>query len=181
MSEVIAELPDRILDSAGREFDVAVVGDQRPNGEWEGWLEFVPLDERDDVLLTPTETTQPNRGALEHWAGALRETYVQGAFRRAVSASTGTLSPRVAAQRLARSSTPLNDVDLPDPFKLADSGPDDMRARLDAVSRPVLQNIIDSFGLNPAGKDLSGLSERQLVTFIMTAVEAQIAMGRPSA
>src|SRR5687768_132989 len=180
MSQVITELPYRTVDVAGREFYVGVAGDQRPNGEWEGWLELVPLDDG-GVLLTPTETTQPNRGALEHWAAALRETYVQGAFRRAVAASIGTLSSRTTAPRVVLPSTPLNDVDLPDPFHLANSGPDDMRARLNALSRPVLQKIINSFALNPADKSLSGLTERQLVTFIMTAVEAQIAMGRRSA
>jgi hypothetical protein len=180
MTALIAELSYRTVDVAGREFYVDVAGDQRSDGEWEAWLEFVPIDDS-DVLLTPIETTQPNRAALDHWAAALRETYVQGAFRRAVPASGGTLPSRIAAPKVARPSTPLNDVDLPDPFQLAASGPDGMRARLNALSRPVLQKIIDLFALNPADKNLSGLTERQLVTFIVTAVDVQIAMGRRSA
>lgn len=173
MSEVIADLPYRLADAQGREFLVSVAGEQRLNGTWEGWLEFVPLDDT-EPLLTPTETTQSNRAALQHWAAALEETYVQGAFRRAVAAS----GSRLVARELPFEAVPLNDVDVPDPFRLFDNGPEVMRSRLNALSRPVLQNIIDTFGLNPAAKNLAWLSERQLVTFIVTAVEAQTAMGR---
>src|SRR5688572_27501118 len=60
MAEVIADLPYRIVDPNGAELFASVVGAQRADGEWEGWIEFVPLDES-DVLVTPTETTQSNR------------------------------------------------------------------------------------------------------------------------
>jgi hypothetical protein len=53
-----------------------------------------------------------------------------------------------------------------------------MRVRLNALPRTTLLEIIDTFGLNPAGKSLSWLSRNQLVTFIVTAVEVQTTMSR---
>jgi hypothetical protein len=177
MSEVIADLHYRLSDSEGREFLASVAAQQRLTGTWEAWLEFVPLDGT-GPLITPIETTQSNRAALEHWAEALEGTYVEGAFRRAVDASGDEYVSRLAARAMPFEPVPLNDVDLPNPFQLFENGREGMRTRLNALSRLILQNMIDTYGLNPAGKDLSWLSDRQMVTFIITAVETQIAMRR---
>ena len=75
MPEIIEHLPYIITGVQGREYYVSVAGNRRADGEWEGWLEYVPLDES-DAFITPTETTQSNRRALQHWAEALTETYV---------------------------------------------------------------------------------------------------------
>ena len=177
MAEIIADLPYRVVDSHGDEFYVSVVGEQRIDGEWESWLEFVPLDES-DVLLTNIETTQSNRSALQHWADTLTETYVQGAFRRAVAATAGAMGSRLAARPMASTAAvEAATVDLPDPFDLYRHGRDTMRARLSALPRGILLNIIVASDLNPARKSLVWLSDRQLVTFIITAVEAQLAAG----
>jgi hypothetical protein len=179
MAEIVVSLPYTVVAPAGREYYVSVAGESRTDGEWEGWLEFVPLDES-DALLTPTETTQSNRAALEHWAEALSETYVQGAFRRAVAATTDRVPPRVAARRSAPAAAINASVDLPDPFELFQQHPETMRSRLGAWPRATLLHIITGFDLNPAGKDLSWLSDQQLVTFIVTAVEAQLSAGTRS-
>jgi hypothetical protein len=176
MSELIADLPYRVWDTDGRELFVSVAGEQRLDGVWEGWLEFVPLDDT-EPLLTPTETTQSNRPALQHWAKALEETYVQGALDRATAASGDVFLPRRVARLSPWETVPVDDVDIPDPFQLFSIGRDTMRARLNALPRPLLRNIIDVFELNPARKNLAWLSDTQLVTFIITAVEAQIAAG----
>ena len=42
---------------------------------------------------------------------------------------------------------------------------------------PRLLNIIAAFDLNPAGEDLAWMSDAQLVTFIVTATEAQLSRG----
>ena len=178
MSEIISDLPYRVVDSQGGEFYVSVAGERRSDGEWEGWLEFVPLDES-DALLTPTETTQSNRSALQHWADTLTETYVQGAFPRAVAATADARGSRVAAQRVtSAAAVAAATVDLPDPFELYRHGRETMRARLGALPRSTLLNIIAANELNPARKSLAWLSDRQLVTFVVTAVEAQFAAGR---
>lgn len=116
MSDLIADLPFRVTDTDGRDFYASVVGRPRADGEWEGWLEYVPLDDT-DVLVTPIETTQSNRAALERWAEALTETYVEGAFSRAVVAtSDALLTRRVIAQRAEMAAAVRATVDLPDPF-----------------------------------------------------------------
>jgi hypothetical protein len=177
MAEIIESLPFVVAGGAGQDFYVSVAGAQRSDGEWEGWLEFVPLDES-DALITPTETTQPNRAALQHWAGVLSETYVQGAFERAVAATVAPPDFRMVSTRIDKSATFAATVDLPDPFELHTQGRETMRKRLSAWPRATLLNIIAASNLNPAGKSLSWLTDHQLVTFIVTAVEAQLSAGR---
>jgi hypothetical protein len=53
-----------------------------------------------------------------------------------------------------------------------------LRARLRVLMRPELLAIIQNFDLNPAGKSLTRLSDSQLVTFIVTAVDVQALQGR---
>lgn len=178
MSEPIADLPFRVIDSRGHDFYVTVVGARRSDGEWEGWLEYVPLDDS-DVLVTGTETTQPNRAALERWAETLTETYVEGAFPRALSATTDTLSARLVARRAEAAAVVRATTELPDPFELLELGRERTRARLSALSRLILLQIIAAFDLNPAGKSLTWLNDRQLVTFIITATEVQSRRRRP--
>jgi hypothetical protein len=177
MSELIADLPYRITDTSGEEFYVSVAGEPRLDGRWEGWLEYVPLDES-EPLLTPVETTQSTRAALVHWAEALTDTYVQGAFERAVEATPDIMAGRVVARPIPHVVPTVPVTDLPDPFQLFEGDRATMRARLSALPRPMLLEMIATFGLNPAGKSLSWLRDHQLVTFIVTAVEAQILSGR---
>lgn len=183
MTELIAELPYRVIDAAGAEYYASVAAEQRPDGLWEAWLEFVPTDES-DALLTGVETTQSTRADLVHWAGTLTETYVQGAFSRAVAATTGSrlVAQMAAVEAVPGPATPAVRTGLEDPFELyALGGTTGMKARLLGLPRSTLVSIIDAFGLNPAGKSLSWLTQRQLVTFIATATEVQVASGRRSA
>jgi hypothetical protein len=178
MSELIADLPYGITNTNGDEFYVSVAGEPRVDGRWDGWLEYVPLDDS-EPLLTPTETTQATRAALAYWAEALTRTYVQGAFDRAVRAT-----PDITMRGVDRAipgvvaTTPV--TELPDPFQLFATGAATMRARLSTLPRSALLDVVAEFGLNPAGKSLSWLTDHQLVTFIVTAVEAQLRSGRPS-
>jgi len=179
MSELIADLPYRLVDVGGEEYSVSVAGEPTMDGRWEGWLEYVSADES-APLITPTETTQATRSALVHWGETLTETYVQGAFARATAAAaaapvgSGVVARRIVADDMA---TAITDP-LPDPFRLFDTGRTSMRSQLNALSRPSLFAIVSSYGLNPAGKSLAGFTDRQLVTFIITAVEAQLLSGK---
>jgi len=64
-------------------YTVWICGAERPDGTWEGWLEFHPTDSRQPILCTDQETSQPNRGALEYWADGLEPVYLEGALARA--------------------------------------------------------------------------------------------------
>ena len=61
-----------------------------------------------------------------------------------------------------------------DPFEVGRRNLDILRQELHALDRPRLLNIIAAFDLNPASKDVMALSDEQLVTFIVVAVEAQM-------
>ena len=65
------------------EYIVRVLGLQRADRTWEGWLEFSPADGRGPVLATGQETSQPDLKALEYWAGGLEPVYLAGALERA--------------------------------------------------------------------------------------------------
>ena len=181
MTELIADLPYRVIGSSGLDYYPSVVAERRPDGQWEAWLEYVSDDEL-DALLTDTETTQASREDVVRWAAALTATYVQGAFARAVTASVGIPS-RLMASRVPVENTeplPVGDGDVPDPFALFAGGSIHLRAALQPLSRSTLLATIDVHGLNPARKSLAWLTQPQLVTFIVTAVEVQVRRGKRS-
>jgi hypothetical protein len=62
---------------------VWICGEERVDGTWEGWLEFHPTDISQPILRTDQETSQPNRAAIEYWAGGLEPIYLEGALARA--------------------------------------------------------------------------------------------------
>jgi hypothetical protein len=54
----------------------------RPDGRWDGWFVFLPIDEG-QPLATDWETTQSSLAAVKYWAEAISSVYLQGALRRA--------------------------------------------------------------------------------------------------
>ena len=70
-------------DTTGVAYRVRVLGAQRKDGTWEGWLEFTPENAIGPVLSTGQETSQPDLKALEYWAGGLEPVYLAGALERA--------------------------------------------------------------------------------------------------
>ena len=79
---LINELAQELQDSAGIDYVVRVLGRERIDGTWEGFLEFGAV-EAAIVLRTRTETTQSKREDLAYWAYGLNTAYLQGAFARA--------------------------------------------------------------------------------------------------
>ena len=176
MPEAIAEPNYVVSDDSGRQYFPTVVAE--PIAEtWEAWLEFVPADDS-PPLLTNTETTQSTREDIVRWATLLDDVYIQGAFRRAVSATASAvrspisvLSPPVAIDTTGAAAE--------DPFEMYRlGGKQGLRARLQPLTRTELLLIIDGFQLNPAQLSLARLTTSQLVTFIATAVEVQALQGR---
>ena len=93
MSELKMELPPTVPDPRGT-FRSWVMGDQAADGNWEGWLEFVPTN-RDTaaVYLTPVETRQHDRAAVSVWASGLTHVYAEG--RLPARHCSRRLSPQV--------------------------------------------------------------------------------------
>jgi len=75
-------------DAEGRRYVAVMHGREADSGLWEGWIEFIGLDGHEDRLLTATETTQPDRHAVEYWAAGVEPVYLEGAFSRAMRAKS---------------------------------------------------------------------------------------------
>jgi hypothetical protein len=82
MGDEIFEHSVIVVDPEGTIYRVMTYGEQREDGTWWGWLEFVPRD-GGPVLATGQETSQPNRDALVYWATGLEPVYLEGALIRA--------------------------------------------------------------------------------------------------
>lgn len=83
MSEHIHTHSVHIRRSDGIEYEARVYGAARADGTWAGWLEFHPTRGDGPMLRTGQETSQPDRRAVEYWAGGLEPVYLDGALGRA--------------------------------------------------------------------------------------------------
>ena len=81
MAEPIQTYSEVVRDAGGEEYTARACGEARPDGHWEGWIEFHSA--LGAVRRTNRETTQPDRDALAYWASGLEPVYLEGAFARA--------------------------------------------------------------------------------------------------
>jgi hypothetical protein len=81
--ELIHEYTTRIRNAGGTTYVVRVYAEERADRTWYAWLEFEPVDWRKPMLRTDQETSQPNREAVEYWAGGIEPVYLEGALARA--------------------------------------------------------------------------------------------------
>ena len=157
-------------EKTGRLYHSSVVAAAAADGHWNVWIEFVdPVS--GDVLRTGIETHQTTEADLHHWASVLSDVYLQGALARAAESPRETGIHRRLAARAALSAR--QDGRALDPFELFAHGEHVLRRELQLFTRTVLRAIVITYGLNPAALDLSRFTKVQLVTFIVTAVEAQ--------
>ena len=89
MSEFIHEHSKIVTAGDGMRYRARVYGERRREGTWSGWIEFVPADgaRASTPLRTGQETSQPDRKAVEYWAGGLEPVYLEGALTRARQAA----------------------------------------------------------------------------------------------
>jgi hypothetical protein len=99
MPEVLVKFDEPMSDPDGAMYFAQAAGRQRADGLWEGWLEFIGVDERARSICSDRETTQPNRADLEYWAQGLSRVYLQGALARA-----GSCAEPVQGERATRES-----------------------------------------------------------------------------
>jgi hypothetical protein len=84
MAELIHRHSAVVEGQDGVAYRASVYGEQRRDGTWQGWIEFLPARGDAQVSLrTGQETSQPDRKAVEYWAGGLEAIYLDGALRRA--------------------------------------------------------------------------------------------------
>jgi hypothetical protein len=187
MAEVLVSFEHPVRDELG-EYYARAVGRRAGDGMWEGWIEFTAIDGGTEVLVTSVESRQPEREHLVYWATGLTPIFLEGALRRA----RRPVSVRVRAVEIPNSAEPkprdplvarvmpAGPEPVLDPFEVGGKNLDILRQELGALNRPRLLNIIAAYELNPAGGDLSWMSDRQLIQFVVTAVEAQLVLrSRP--
>jgi hypothetical protein len=85
LAELIHEHSAAVVSPEGVRYRALIYGEERSDRTWSGWIEFVPPG-TGRTLRTPQETSQPNRRAVEYWAGGLEPLYLDGALERARSA-----------------------------------------------------------------------------------------------
>ena len=186
MAEVFSELG--VMARDGREFIPRVCGGPLDN-VWEGWIEFVAVDDG-HVVRTSRETTQPNRTDLAYWATGLTPTYLDGALTRALSprrlpqervaavpAYEGP-APSVIPPRPAVA-PPLTDSVL-DPFSIYQKGERVLIQQLQALASWHLINIIRTYALSDAdAATLKATSHPALVSLIVAAVRTRLEAPSP--
>ena len=183
MVEVFTSFDTPVRDELG-DYHARAVGRRADDGMWEGWLEFTPIAGNSDVIVGSVESRQPERHDLAYWASGLTPVFLEGALRRARS----PITVRVRAMELPASAAPApravattramppGPEPVLDPFDIGGRSLDVLRQELTALNRPRLLNIIQAFDLNPSGEDVQWMSDRQLIHFIVTAVDAQMTM-----
>jgi hypothetical protein len=182
MAEVLVSFDTPVSDELGT-FHARAVGRLADDGMWEGWLEFVPIDGQEGVLVSAVESRQPEREHLVYWATGLTAIYLEGALHRArrpITVRVRRVETPVSSAPAARIETPRRPaVGVPeavlDPFEIGARSLDVLRQELGALNRPRLLNIIAAYDLNPAGEDVSWMTDAQLAHFIVVAVDTQMA------
>jgi hypothetical protein len=147
---------------------------------WDGWVEFIPRD-GGDALRSPRETTQPDRAALEYWAGGLSPTYLEGSLIRAIEPAPRKIAAVVAHPHFDRPAPALvSEVLIAeggvvravlDPFSVGAKGEDLLRRELGALRGWHLRNIIRAYDLADQSLDLERISDPELVELIVQAVQ----------
>ena len=181
MAEVLRAFDGPVSDTSG-EYGARAVGRRADDGMWEGWLEFVPIGKNRDVVVGAVESRQPEKDHLVYWASGLTPVFLEGALaraRRPVTVRVRTVEQPYSNAPEKRSVTvsrvmPPGPEPVLDPFEIGGRNLDLLRQELGALNRPRLLNIIAAFDLNPAGEDLSWMSDHQLAHFIVVAVESRL-------
>jgi hypothetical protein len=184
MAELLLSFEHPVRSDTGT-YHARAIGRRAPDGMWEGWLEFVPADSDQPVVVGSVESRQPERTHLVYWATGLSPVFLEGALRRA-------LKPMEVRVRVAE--TPASTEPAPrmrpvasgqsapmavlDPFDVGGRSLDILRQELMALNRARLLNIIDAHELNPGSEDVDWMSHSQLAHFIVIAVDTRLAQAR---
>jgi hypothetical protein len=175
MAEVLEAFSDVLVDETGVRYRSHACGAEMPDGKWQGWLEFAPLDGK-PAIRSGRETTQPNRKDLMYWATGLTPVYLEGALQRALKPIAvrtitrgepmfGGPAPTVHTEERLNSEHAVLD-----PFSVYEKGETLLRNQLMALSPWHLVNIIASYGLSDESP--AALNRRPAAALIEIIVSA---------
>jgi len=176
MAETLAVFTTPIAGPNGLFYTARACGSKAPDGLWQGWVEFTPID-GGSTVRSPRETTQPNRVDTEYWATGLTTVYLEGALQRAL--------PGPPAVRPVRNERPVFDEPLSgarhavrgsqesavDPFSVYEKGESLLRKQLGALSAWHLVNIALAYDLTDEPLDsVNQRSAAYLIELIIRTV-----------
>jgi hypothetical protein len=84
MVHCVQQHPEVVVAPKGRRYVARTYAAPRPDGRWDGWFVFLPLDGGRE-LATNWETTQHTLAHVRYWSEAISAVYLEGALRRAIS------------------------------------------------------------------------------------------------
>jgi hypothetical protein len=182
MAEVLAEFPDLIAGPDGVRYHAHASGGQMPDGKWQGWLEFVPLD-GGRAVRSGRETTQPNRTDAVYWATGLTPVYLEGALQRALNPVVVHHATKDAPVFQGPAPTQHTTVPPPaspqeavlDPFAIYEKeGESLLRKRLGALAPFHLVRIIEKYELSRESPAmLSRMPAAPLIELIVRGVRSE--------
>jgi hypothetical protein len=178
VAEVLVALPDVLAAENGQTYTAQAVGAETPLGQWQAWIEFIPLDGGPSAA-SPRETTQPNRAAAVYWATGLTAIYLEGALARALGGNGGR-ADAAARSRNAATRVPANRhaastrrTAVLDPFSVYEKGESVLRAELSALASWHLVNIVTAYELSDQREaTLNALPPGALIDIIVSGVRA---------
>ena len=179
MAETLLQYQHPVTAPDGTRYEARACGGPRPDGMWQGWIEFVPLAGGEPVR-SPRETTQPNRVDTEYWATGLTAVYLEGALNRALSEPTTiTTLPTQPALFSEPAPSPAGPVDsgtssVLNPFSVYDKGESLLRKQLGALSAWHLVNIVLDYDLSDEDATaLNRLPAPALIEIIVAGVRKE--------
>lgn len=174
MAEVLVEFTDAVT-ADGRSYIARACGSEMRDGMWQGWIEFVPVNEGEPVRSS-RETTQPNRQDTEYWATGLTPVYLEGALKRALQPFARPAAREIEGPRFDGPAPPMADAGVEavlNPFSVYRKGEALLRRQLSALSGWHLVNIVQAYrldGSNPA--ELEAMEPARLVERIIDRVRS---------
>jgi hypothetical protein len=174
LAEVLVEFAEAVTSEDGKNYTARACGSEMPGGQWQGWLEFVPIGDGEPVRSS-RETTQPNRADTEYWATGLTYVYLEGALRRALNRPGRPLAKPIAPPHFdgPADSFAIRDTteSVFDPFSVYRKGEALLRRQLSALAGWHLVNIIRRYELSDEDPALLAAREpAQLVEIIIAGV-----------
>jgi hypothetical protein len=173
---------ESLLGTDGLRYTAQAAGTPNAAGQWEGWIEFLPVTGDAPPLRTARETTQPNRADAVYWASGLTTVYLEGALERALkplrqhyAVAPETLfdepaPARVRAKVPDKEEAPEVEAAM-DPFEVYRNGEDVLRRRLTAFEAWHLVNIILKYRLSESASSvLELLPASDLIDIIVGGV-----------
>jgi hypothetical protein len=182
VAETLLQFQSAIEGPDGIRYRAKACGSPMPDGMWQGWLEFEPLD-GGAAARSHRETTQPNRTDIDYWASGLTPIYLEGALRRALDGPVRVPvvavepplfdEPAPSVVGTTRDATPHGVLD---PFSVIEKGEPLLRRQLGALSAWHLVNIILNYELSEEPVErLNVLPAASLIEIIVSGVRDQTA------